>query len=209
MAKKNSNNAIDFTRILAIKDNLPTLSPPPPVERDGATNEATTGTVVDFPKRDRLDDPPIETRDGGSDSRDGEFAVSVAESTSTEDANLREVATRPDIDPTVLLRIGMSRSLHERVRAWATLEGKTPADLARELLSRRTPLFPRSTPMAQLAREARDSFPFNDSRTRIDVRMQVPLDGELHRRLHQLAALRAQTLVACISDLLESSVPSM
>ncbi|HEY5261493.1 MAG TPA: hypothetical protein VIJ33_05230 [Solirubrobacteraceae bacterium] len=189
MAKKNANNAIDFTRLLAVKDNLPSTPPltsvveaEPAAGREGA---GATATLLDFPSREPAQ-PPREQ--GGSD--------------------LAEEALPSDYE-TVVLRIGMSRALHDRVRATAALDGKSPAHLARELLARRTPAFLRSTPMATLAKQARDSFPASMARSRIDVRMQVPLDSDLHRRLHQLAALRTQTLVACISDLFEASVQDM
>lgn len=213
MAKKNANNAIDFTRLLAIKDQLPTISRPLPAEPERAANVSLeepqpvptsfNGTVLDFPQRELVADPPtaaLETQ--GSDPE-------LASPPWGEELPPAEVATSADLDQTVILRIGMSRSLHERVKASAALEGKSPAHLARELMSLRTPLFPRSTSMAQLAKQARESFPLNDSRVRVDVRMQVPIDLDLHRRLRQLAALRAQTLVACTFDLFESAVPVM
>jgi hypothetical protein len=205
MAKKNANNAIDFTRLLAVKDQLPALAPLTPAEAEAepAANTPTseppfetrehTAAVLDFPRREPSDEPLLEP----------------GAPTAVEGVHLRDADAGPADSQTVVLRIGMSRTLHDRVRASAALEGKSPAHLARELLSNRTPLFPRSTSMAALAKQARDSFPTNAARARVDVRMQVPIDSDLHRRLHQLAALRAQTLVACISDLFDASVPGM
>jgi len=190
MAKKNANNAIDFTRLLAVKDNLPSTPPlasvvveaMPTAGREEAS--APTATLLDFPSREAVQ---AREHDGSGPGEE----------------------TLPSDSETVILRVGMSRELHDRVRASAALDGKSPANLARELLSRRTPAFPRSTPMATLAKLARDAFPAISTRSRIDVRMQVPVASDLHRRLHQLAALRTQTLVACISDLFEASVQDM
>jgi len=209
MAKKNANNAIDFTRLLAVKDQLSAQSPLPisaatePVA-DTITDDPIlepTGTLLEFPTRE----PSVENP--GTSSLDqlahaSEAPASTAVLSQSEDVWIGDAET-------VVLRIGLSRLLHDRVRACAALEGKSPAHLARELLSQRTPAFPRSTPMATLAKQARESFPAKAARSRVDVRMQVPIDRDLHRRLHQLAALRTQTLVACISDLFEASVPGM
>ena len=215
MAKKNANNAIDFTRLLAVKDQLPALAPLTPAEAEAepAANTPTseppfetgehTAAVLDFPRREPSDEPLLEP---GAPTA---AVLDFPQREPLEGVHLRDADAGPADSQTVVLRIGMSRTLHDRVRASAALEGKSPAHLARELLSNRTPLFPRSTSMAALAKQARDSFPTNAARARVDVRMQVPIDSDLHRRLHQLAALRAQTLVACISDLFDASVPGM
>jgi outer membrane biosynthesis protein TonB len=207
MAKKNANNAIDFSRLLAVKDNLPSLASlpgalevAPDVEMSKEQSApAPTGTLLEFPAREQSAEAPTTLPASPASTVPSSPA---AFSSPTEDVG----TTEPE---TVVLRIGLSRPLHDRIRACAALEGQTPAHLARQLLSSRTPAFSRATPMVALAKEARESFPASAARMRIEVRMQVPLDIDLHRRLHQLAALRAQTLVACISDLFEASIPAM
>ncbi len=85
----------------------------------------------------------------------------------------------------------------------------SPTTLSRTLLDSRTPEFDRGEPMAALAKSAREAFRPTGTPHRTEVRMQIGVDAGLHRRLHQLAALRAQTLIATVTDLFESAVPEM
>ncbi len=118
-------------------------------------------------------------------------------------------ALAPEAAVETMLRVGMTRTLHERLRAFAMLQGVSPTTLARTLLDSLAPQFPREEPMASLAKAAREAFPSTGTPHRTEVRMQIGVDAGLHRRLHQLAALRAQTLIASVTDLFESAVPGM
>ncbi len=118
-------------------------------------------------------------------------------------------ALAPEAGAEMMLRVGMTRALHERLRAFAMLQGVSPTTLARTLLDSLAPQFPREEPMASLAKAAREAFPPTGTPHRTEVRMQIGVDAGLHRRLHQLAALRAQTLIASVTDLFESAVPAM
>ncbi len=109
----------------------------------------------------------------------------------------------------MFLRVGMSRALHERLRALSALRGQSPTSLVRELFDRVTPVFDVRLPMSKLSMEAREAVPMVPRERRIDARMQVPVTEDLHRRMQQFAALRAQTLAAGMLDVLEAHAPTL
>lgn len=212
MAKKTANHAIDFERLFAVKAQL---------ARQDEANEAVLAlerTVVEHAEPALA--PPCETAPHAVPSL-GETSATMANvidfpTPAIEvDKPVRAAGVGPEAAPTpgdedVLLRIGLSRPLHERLRAFAALEGKSPTILARELLDSNTPVLDRAAPMVALAKAARGAFAVSAAeRRRVDVRMQIPVGAALHRRLHQVAALRTQTLGACVIDVFEAAVPAM
>jgi hypothetical protein len=211
MAKKNANNAIDFSRLQAVRDQLsavPPLSVSVAGELPGEVPMEAANAVLSVTFAEPLlvpAEPELLLEQTASSPTQPEPQPPAP----TEGSALPTEDVGPADHDSIVLRIGMSRPLHERIRAASALACKAPASLARELLLKRTPEFPRSTPMTTLAKQARDAFPTLAARPRVDVRMQVPLEVDLHRRLHQLAALRTQTLVACLSELFEASVSEM
>jgi hypothetical protein len=120
----------------------------------------------------------------------------------------RVMAVRPIVTPVEsTLRIGMTRELHERIRMVAALQEKPPTVLVRELLET-LPVFDPTASLRMLSDLARGLAPrLSAAQPRIDTRMQVVLTEEAHFMLHKLAALRTQTLGACLTDLLEARLP--
>ncbi len=230
MKKKNANNAIDFAKLFAVKDQLhrdeaaTTAEESEPVDPSGAflravpalasepvesnelespaevsTSEASAAEVVDLlPKLPELESAPLAKPSTTPTKRQTKKVVDVLGPPSKPDASA---------GGEMFLRVGMSRALHERLRALSALRGQSPTSLVRELFDRVTPVFDVRLPMSKLAVEARAAVPMVPRERRIDARMQVPVSEELHRRMQQFAALRAQTLAAGMLDVLEAHAP--
>ena len=227
MGKKSANNAINFERLFSVKDQmarhtlaLEAVTLPPAGEGPSqASEEESRGTPPG----------PVETDDvaHSSDiepsSSSHACAVAAVEATSTPAAVVAttlqmmpglEVAANGQAAPVseqeVFLRIGMTRGLYDRLRAYASLEGKAANVFAREALEASTPSFEPSAPLPDLVRVARAAAPLGIAGPRrTEIRMQVAATNSLHRRLVQLAALRAQTLAASLLDILEARVPAV
>jgi hypothetical protein len=75
-------------------------------------------------------------------------------------------------------------------------------------LLEQTPIVDPAAALDDLQRSARGAAPTVTSRAVVEVRMQVPISEPLRVRLHQLAALRGQTLGACLADVLADAIRS-
>ena len=227
MTKRNANQAIDFARLFAVKDRLalreaeasdgrgaPTRGgePAPPLE---AEPEAAAAALPDAVEQGAaaevvalyLAPAPVE-----APSAPEPVAAAAAPDVGRGPAPTSAPGTGRAIEPAEplgRLRVGMPRELHERVRAAAALSCLPPTTFVRDILESTTPRFDAAAPLSGLAQTARAAFPaFGAGRRTTEVRMQVPVSEELHQRLIQLAALRAQTLAACLVDALEHRVPN-
>jgi hypothetical protein len=221
MSKATANKAIDFNRLFAVKDQV----------KDQLAGKGgdlmPSGDRVETGRGDRTTFPPIPSE--AERPRESERAAVVSPATETlvppsdtppSPASITQLRRPPAFQPSASglhdpapagvgpLRIGMPRHLHERVRASAALACLPTTALVRAVLESATPHFDVTAPLADLTRVARSAFPEAGSGRRpIEVRMQVPMAEDLHRRLVQLAALRAQTLSVCLLDLLEDRLP--
>jgi len=213
MRKATAKNAIDFARLYEVRDRFAGKAIEPLAGdekgREGPSTGAPESSLVE-PLR-VADAPvvqfPVEPEDEASIP-----APPVPEAiTALRPPSLRASDLVPGAAPGPAfgrLRIGMPRPLHERVRAAAALACVPPTTLVRDLLESAAPHFEPSAPLTELAQIARAAVPeMAAGRQQIEVRMQVPASDDLHRRLLQLAALRAQTLWACLLDLLDHRLP--
>jgi len=191
MGKKNANNAIDFARIFAVKDKLAQQEDP----RDSGIVLALAASVANNESPPRAE---VVTSARTIEEQEGE-------------AQTPQIPQQPvkGLLGETFLRIGMSRELHERVRAFAALRGQPSTTMVRELFERVTPTFDLKTAMPTLAVLAREAVPMVRRERRVDVRMQIPVTEHLHRRMQQFAALRTQTLGASMLDVLEAHAPSL
>lgn len=224
MKKKNANNAIDFERLFAVKDQLQRdeSATTDPVDPSGAFLRAVP-TLVSEPVANNEQASSVEVTTSEPPAAEvvdllPELPVSAPLTkplTTTVKRQTKKVVdvlgppSKPDsaAGGEMFLRVGMSRALHERLRALSALRGQSPTSLVRELFDRVTPVFDVRLPMSKLAVEAREAVPMVPRERRIDARMQVPVTEDLHRRMQQFAALRAQTLAAGMLDVLEAHAP--
>jgi hypothetical protein len=217
---KNANRAIDFQRLFAVKDQL-------------AKADSVAATAFEAPHA-QSDVPPTDPPPVGDiappqgEGRVTELFVAerpASEAPSAPVKRLAEtvrpgaIAPRPELVPPPAsalavdgeavgpLRIGMPKALHHRVRAAAAMACKPPVMMVREVLEQGTPHFDAGESLTDLGEAARGAFPQTDARRTVDVRMQVHVSEDLHQRLVQLAALRAQTLGACLLDALDHQLP--
>lgn len=216
MGKKTANNAIDFTRLFAMKDQLARREEledvrDPSVVLTAVTAEAPAEAPIAELRAAApaieavtIHEPTARTQMAAANST--QALAEMAGVASPPSATVRPLAA--DASPT-FLRIGMSRDLHERVRAFAAVQGQPPTVLVRDLFERVTPVFDASAPMASLAACARGVVPAVVRERRVDMRMQIPVSDDLHRRMQQFAALRAQTLGASMLDVLEAHAPPL
>jgi hypothetical protein len=209
MARKTATAAIDFAKIFAIKEQL-------------AQGVTTSDLSAARPLEHAPDRAPIAP--ASTDAPD--IAADLGEPTPSDAPALQLVpplseptfgrpSGRPAVPPpdaeagvaqaTDVLRVGVSRALHEKLRALAALDGRSTPQFVRDLLHR-TPTVDPSAALTDLQRSAREAAPMTTSRAVVEVRMQVPMSETLHARLHQLAALRGQTLSACLVDVLAAAV---
>jgi hypothetical protein len=221
MGKKNANNAIDFARLFAVKEQVARRA-------DESTATAASEALPTVPTEPEV---VLRTDVGATDERDADAGARPASETSAKvlafptaapseaepavlPVSLESSSTgRADFvqsDRDIFLRIGMTRELHDRLRASAALQGKSVTVYVRDALEASTPMFDTSARLADLARIARAAAPVGSAGPRrSETRMQVPATEVLHRRLVQMAALRSQTLAASLLDLLETQVPAM
>jgi hypothetical protein len=224
MTKKTAtaNKAIDFARLFAVKDqvarqaaedNLTADVMARELEEQGRGESARRPFLVEAEKA-----PESATFDVPTDGPVVEpSAVAVFDSKagagarrSTSLPNRKTPLLAMEDAPNSSIRVGMTRELHSRVRACAALRGAAPTMFAREVLEESTPTFDAKAPLSELARKARSVVAVGKGGPRrADVRMQIPVTDDLHQRLIQLAALRTQTLGACLLDILEHHVPGM
>jgi hypothetical protein len=212
MSKATANKAIDFKRLFAVKDQLASK-----VEDDVPGDdrvEKGRGNMPSDPSGPQTEPLqaaevapvialPAETLIPAPDQAPDAGAITQLRPPPAFQPSGRPVhdAAPAPVGP---LRIGMPRHVHERVRASAALACLPTTTLVRDVLESTAPQFDVSAPLSELARVARSAFPEAGSgRRAIEVRMQVPMAEDLHRRLVQLAALRAQTLSVCLLDMLE------
>ena len=221
MARKNSNAAIDFTRLFAMKDQLarqgdlpvgniaPALiaTPLTSIENDQPRTHSTeSGEVIGEAANTEVG------ANIGEQQPDDSVLVAATANDPTRESDLLTAASRASVQEgtrETFLRIGMSRSLHARIRAFSSLNARSPTALVRELFERVTPEFDLQVPMADLAAAARAAVPTVSRERRVDIRMQVPVTEHLHRRLQQFAALRGQTLGSSMLDVLEAHAPGL
>ena len=207
MGKKTANSAIDFQKLFEIKERLR------PVDALGET-PAPPETHADAPPPA----PPSEDHLVAADSSDapasepaapgGEVLAFPAPASAPELAPSTPVAEEQGRgEGDTILRIGMPRALHERIRAVAALQRKPATLLVRELLEQ-TPAIDPKAPFAELRTLALGAAVMTSERARVDVRMQVPIGDDVHARLHQLAALRGETLGSCLIAVL-AKLPAM
>ncbi len=221
MTKKTAtaNKAIDFARLFAVKDQVARQAAEDSIAADAGVHASEgQGSVQELPR------PFLVESDRVPESSSAALAPVVVEevkesSSGVVSSPLRNrsgparskaplVAVEDAPDSTI--RVGMSRELHDRVRACAALQGAAPTLFAREVLEQSTPIFDAKVSLVELARKARSVVKVGMAGPRrVDVRMQIPVTEDLHQRLIQLAALRTQTLGACLLDILEHHVPAM
>lgn len=210
MAKKTANNAIDFNRLFALKDQIRERDALEEVKQAPASAPVEL-VVIESPRADEVVVPDV------PEAQVVDPIVEVAPANVVAPTEARSSIVEEKVGPpmletadeSIVLRVGLPKGLHERVRAMAALRGKAPADFARDELERTVPKFDAATPLAVLARAAQAAAPAIRERARVDVRMQVPMTSDLHRRVVQLAALRRQTLAACMVEVFEALVPAM
>jgi hypothetical protein len=214
MRKATAKNAIDFARLYEVKDRFAGRAMEPPA---GDGEKGREGANTGAPESSLAEPLPV------AEAAVVPFPVEPEKVPSIPPAPLLEAITAlrppgllasdgaPGAAPAPAfgrLRIGMPRPLHERVRAAAALACMPPTTLVRDLLESAAPHFEPAAPLTELAQVARAVVPETSAgRQPIEVRMQVPASDDLHRRLLQLAALRAQTLWACLLDLLDHRLP--
>jgi hypothetical protein len=219
MTKSNAKKGIDFNRLFSVKDKLGV---------EGAADRAPLADST-FPlQKGRGDAGPEQARPPTAEpSRPPEVGTVIAFPTEhvTHDAGAPTdtvmTAIRPPApaspsttpreeasDAIGRLRVGLPRSLHERLRASAALACVPSTAFVRDMLESAAPRFAGNVSLSELSQVARTAFPEASlGRRPIEIRMQVPVTEDLHRRLLQLAALRAQTLGGCMVDLLEHRLP--
>ncbi len=215
MRKATAKNAIDFARLYEVKERFAGRAMEAPA---GEAEKGREGPDIDAPESSPAEPLPVaETAAVVPFPVEPENAPSIPAPSSSEAITALRPPGLPasDVAPGAApapafgrLRIGMPRQLHERVRASAALACVPPTTLVRDLLESAAPRFEPGAPLTELAQVARAAVPERAAGPQpIEVRMQVPASDDLHRRLLQLAALRAQTLWACLLDLLDHRLP--
>jgi hypothetical protein len=213
MRKATANSAIDFNKLFALKDQLAHKGDDdmPADDRVDKGRGSMTSDSSNPPQPQPLHAPTIapvialvpETLVAAADKAPDLAAVTQPGPPPAlqPSGGANHDAISVPVGP---LRIGMPRHVHERVRASAALACLPTTTLVRDVLESTAPNFDITAPLSELTRIARSAVPeVGSGRRPIEVRMQVPMSEDLHRRLVQLAALRAQTLSVCLLDLLE------
>jgi predicted HicB family RNase H-like nuclease len=211
MARKTANNAIDFGKIFALKERLAEKEPP------GTNDDAELAptAVAAYRETPSTPAPPsVETPRTALEPPPASVlqllppASVEPQPNADESRGVDELAAPPAAekgrgDASGVLRIGMPRKLHDTLRALAALRGRSVTTYVREALEQTPEIDPRA-PFSELQALARTVAPVVTAHAHIEVRMQVPVSEHVHARLHQIAALRGQTLGACLADVLEA-----
>jgi hypothetical protein len=208
MAKKPATAAINFDRIFALKDQLSRHDAADP--KLPALSPEAAGDPAPQPTLEACAAPSLAGhRDEAESSRFEPMLHLVSAATPSGRAGQAEQPHEPTEQTTTssfgTFRVGMPKALHGKLRALAALEARPVTAFVADLLCR-TPDIDPKRPFHQLLERALAIAPVVTERVRIEVRMQVPIDEHVHTRLHQLAALRGQTLSACLMDVLSVHV---